>query len=148
MKFLERESTPQPPQSTPKLPADRMIQEQEDRRRSRTLSNTYNPFSASVINPSVPSLVTAGGTGTVPTLMNIADRENEHPLMRPISPPHLPVFAAASSSSSSNTAAELLVTSDRSGGSVSGRSSVDNTSSGRSTPSTSSAILRDILQQR
>jgi len=128
VKFLERESTPQP--SPARLPAERMVQEQQQKQQRHT-TPTFNPFSTSVLNPK-PSL-----TSAIPITdftANDLRADPLHPLMRPISPARVPIFAPASDQSTDTPAA------------VSGRDSAD--SSGRSTPSAPSAILRDLLQQQ
>jgi len=126
VKFLERESTPQP--SPARLPAERMVQEQQQKQHRQT-TPTFNPFSTSVLNPTLPS------TSAVPVTdfaVKDAWADPFHPLMRPISPARVPVFAPASDRSTDTPPA------------VSGRDSAN--SSGRSTPSAPSAILRDLLQ--
>ena len=134
--FLERESTPPPSGTAPRLPAERMIQEQQDKQLQRRTTPAFNPFSTSVLNATTPSLLTSSGTGVVSTALPlVGSDEANHPLMRPISPPHLPVFATVSS----DNARDSSLTN-------SGRNSAD--SSGRNTPQTTSAILRDLLQQR
>lgn len=128
VKFLERESTPQP--SPARLPAERMVQEQQQKQQQRHTTPTFNPFSTSVLNPTLPL------TSTVPVAdLAVKDMRADplHPLMRPISPARVPVFAPASDQSTDTPPA------------VSGHDSAN--SSGRSTPSAPSAILRDLLQQ-
>ena len=133
VKFLERESTPQP--SPARLPAERMVQEQQEKQHQhqRHATPTFNPFSTSVLNPA-PSLTSAA------PFTDFAAKDHHtdplHPLMRPISPARVPIFAPASDRSTDTPPAPA----------ISGRESAN--SSGRSTPSAPSAILRDLLQQQ
>jgi len=108
-----------------------MVQEQQQKQQQqRRTTPTFNPFSTSVLNPT-PML-----TSTVP-VADFATKDPRsdpfHPLMRPISPAHVPILAPASDRSTDTPSA------------VSGHDSTN--SSGRSTPSAPSAILRDLLQQ-
>jgi len=129
VKFLERESTPQP--SPARLPAERMVQEQQQKQQQqRRTTPTFNPFSTSVLNP------TQTLTSSVPiTDFAAKDPRSDpfHPLMRPISPAHVPILAPASDRSTDTPSG------------ISGHNSAN--SSGRSTPSAPGAILRDLLQQ-
>jgi len=110
-----------------------MVQEQQQKQQQQhhRTTPTFNPFSTSVLNPT-PSLISA-----VPiTDFTAKDPRVDplHPLMRPISPAHVPILAPASDRSSATPPA------------VGGHGSAS--SSGRSTPSAPSAVLRDLLQQR
>jgi len=129
VKFLERESTPQP--SPARLPAERMVEQQQQQRLlHRHATPTFNPFSTSVLNPTLTPAVPV----TDCTVQDARRPDPLHPLMRPISPARVPVFAPASDDST-----------DTPPPAVSGHDSAS--SSGRSTPSAPTAILRDLLQQ-
>jgi predicted nucleic acid-binding Zn-ribbon protein len=153
VKFLERESSPQP--TAVRLPAERMIQEQQEKHPRRAVTMTtpaFNPFSTAVLNPQYPVPInsSAGSGASVDIAAYLgattADSHSLHPLMRPISPPRLPVFAPPVSSdhpSTESPSASLYSDTVR-------RDSSAADSSGRSTPSSMSAgtSLRDLLQQR
>ena len=125
--FLEKESSPQPQL---RLPAEKMVREQQERQQQQRNKPIFNPFTAPAMHSHVPLQV---GQQAAPT--------DDHPLMKPLSP-SLPVFQPFASTERTLTP----TTGGTASGQGSGRGSAD--SSGRSTPASSGAILRDVLLQQ
>lgn len=126
VKFLERESSPQP---TMRLPAEAMAREKQEKQQQRN-KPAFNPFAAPAhtINPTTRGLPRS--------------EESSHLLMKPMAAT-LPMLTPVVTTMSADGGAEIGQPSfvPQPSGRVSGNSS------GRSTPASTSAILKDVLQQ-
>ena len=118
VKFLERESSPQP---TMRLPAEAMAREQQEKQQRQ--KPIFNPFSIPAHSGS-PTLATAG--------------QDSHILMKPMAD-SLPMFSTIVTAKPTQTGGLPQKLSPSPAGSA--------PSSGRSTPASTSAILKDVLQQ-
>ncbi len=144
--FLEKESSPQP---QVKLPAERMIREEEQRWSSQSRSGLgapkhkpstpFNPFAAPM-HAAMPLQLPA--TGSNPRDVGHARKDSSHLLMEPISSA-LPMFTPMNPAGPGLGGGLLPV----GGAEGPGPGRGSGQSSGRSTPATSGTILRDVLQQ-
>ena len=130
VKFLERESSPQP---TLRLPAEAMAREEQQRHQQHRSKPAFNPFavplSTSASELTSPLSHTPDSSASPATLpLSSAD---SHILMKPIAQP-LHVYTPLASNEPIGTALGASAT-------------TNSAMSGRST--SSSALLRDVLQQ-